>query len=46
MAEYKMADKANYYMTESCGDYQYTVKDVTAKTELVYETLYKPLEKL
>lgn len=48
MADHEIADKGRYYFMEKAqgGKNEYISKDVTGSTELVYETMYRPLENL
>ncbi len=46
LAEHEIADKGKYYYMHTENNKEYYAKDVTGKTEEVYETMYKPLEDL
>jgi predicted ATPase len=46
MAEHEIADKAKYYYMNNANNGEYSAEDVTDRTEIVYSTMYKPLEEL
>lgn len=46
LAEYEIADKGKYYYMRTDNNKEYYAQDVTGKTEVVYETMYRPLENL
>ncbi|WP_297992371.1 AAA family ATPase [uncultured Clostridium sp.] len=45
-AKYKIADKVNYYLSDTLDDYSVEVKDVSDNIELIYQKLADPLQKL
>lgn len=46
LAEHEIADKGRYYYMDKNENFEYISKEVTGKTEVVYETMYRPLEAL
>lgn len=46
MAEQEIADMGRYYFMKEVSPRRFVAEDVTGKTEIVYQTMYKPLEGL
>lgn len=46
MADNEIADKGKYYFMKQIDALEYIAEEVTGKTEVVYQTMYKPLEDL
>lgn len=46
LAEYEIADKGKYYYMQKSDKNMFVSKEVTGKTEIVYKTMYQPLEDL
>lgn len=46
MADYEVKNAGRYYIMEETGKNFFKVKDVTEKTDQIYELLYKPLQYL
>ena len=46
MAEQEIADMGRYYFMQEVAPHRFVAEDVTGRTEIVYQTMYKPLEGL
>ena len=46
LAEQELADMGRYYFMKEVSPRRFVAEDVTGKTEIVYRTMYKPLEGL
>lgn len=46
LAEQEVADMGRYYFMKEVSHCRFIAEDVTGKTEIVYQTMYKPLEGL
>lgn len=46
LAEHELEEQGKYYYMQEDGNNRFVAKDVTGKTEIVYATMYKPLEEL